>query len=228
MSGLRNRPCVCWSARCTDWRSWNSSVDPGDFTRTCMDAGAASLIGVDSSAEMLRHAPALRHVRYVHAAMETLERPPASVDLVYSSMALHFMEGVSDVFSRTAAWIRPGGHQPGRLDRRRTRGPRLVRGSISRRRAAAGSARRLGDCPLASVRKQSDYDGRRRGFSAGTARRAVRCPGWMAAGAGCDGEKPRTASHFRYAPHSGLAGASTSPSRLSLMSESTRTPRRGP
>lgn len=110
MSGLRNRPCICWSARCTDWRSWNSSVDPGDFTRTCMDAGAASLIGVDSSAEMLRHAPALRHVRYVHAAMETLERPPASVDLVYSSMALHFMEGVSDVFSRTAAWIRPGGH----------------------------------------------------------------------------------------------------------------------
>lgn len=75
-----------------------------------MDAGAASLIGVDSSAEMLRHAPALPHVRYVHAAMETLELPPASVDLVYSSMALHFVEDVSAVFSRTAAWLRPGGH----------------------------------------------------------------------------------------------------------------------
>lgn len=82
---------------------------PGDFARQCVGRGAASVVAVDSSAAMLRHAVSAVGVRYVEARMESLALPTSSADLVVSSMALHFLEDAGGVVRRAYDWLRPGG-----------------------------------------------------------------------------------------------------------------------
>ncbi|MCB0091888.1 MAG: class I SAM-dependent methyltransferase, partial [Caldilineaceae bacterium] len=57
--------------------------------------GAASVLGIDLSAMMLERAQAQTddpRVRYVRGDIEQLELPDAAFDLVYSSLALHYVE----------------------------------------------------------------------------------------------------------------------------------------
>ena len=81
----------------------------GDFARQCAEAGAASAVAVDRSAEMLRYAVPAPGVHYVEARMESITLPASSADLVVSSMALDFVEDAGGVVRRAFDWLRSGG-----------------------------------------------------------------------------------------------------------------------
>jgi 2-polyprenyl-3-methyl-5-hydroxy-6-metoxy-1,4-benzoquinol methylase len=84
----------------------------GDFSRWLIGEGAAAVVGVDASRRMLDDAEALGApdgIRFEHAFMEEVCLPPGSLDLVVSSLALHYVADVRDLLSRVAGWLRPGG-----------------------------------------------------------------------------------------------------------------------
>jgi SAM-dependent methyltransferase len=67
----------------------------GWFARWAMSQGAASVFGVDLSENMLARARAETAdpcVRYQQADLETIELPHETFDLVFSSLALHYVE----------------------------------------------------------------------------------------------------------------------------------------
>ena len=67
----------------------------GWIARWAMTQGAASVLGVDLSENMLARARAETadpRVRYLRADLEGLELPHESFDLAYSSLALHYVE----------------------------------------------------------------------------------------------------------------------------------------
>jgi SAM-dependent methyltransferase len=66
----------------------------GWFCRWARAQGAASVLGVDVSRNMLARAMAAGAdpaITYVRTDLEQLELPPAGFDLVYSSLALHYV-----------------------------------------------------------------------------------------------------------------------------------------
>ena len=67
----------------------------GWFARWAVEQGAASVLGVDLSENMLERAKAETpdpRVRYIKADLETLDLPQESFDLAYSSLALHYVQ----------------------------------------------------------------------------------------------------------------------------------------
>src|SRR5215467_2524811 len=67
----------------------------GAFARWAREMGAASVLGIDRSENMLTRARAETHdsgVTYCLAAIEELALPAGGFDLVYSSLALHYVE----------------------------------------------------------------------------------------------------------------------------------------
>jgi ubiquinone/menaquinone biosynthesis C-methylase UbiE len=67
----------------------------GWFCRWVREQGAASVLGIDASENMLARAIAATGdpaMTYTRADMEWLELPPASFDLAYSSLALHYVD----------------------------------------------------------------------------------------------------------------------------------------
>lgn len=74
-------------------------------------AGASSVVGADPSERMLELARSRAdgRVRYVRARAEDLDFPDASLDLIVSSLALHYVPGLPEVLARMACWLRPGG-----------------------------------------------------------------------------------------------------------------------
>jgi SAM-dependent methyltransferase len=82
----------------------------GWFARWAMSQGAAGVLGVDLSENMLSRARAETAdpgVRYLRADLESLELPREAFDLAYSSLALHYVEDfgrlVGGVFRALAA-----------------------------------------------------------------------------------------------------------------------------
>ncbi|MBW3081942.1 class I SAM-dependent methyltransferase [Bifidobacterium phasiani] len=76
------------------------------------DHGAASVLGVDISRRMLEHAREINAdpaIEYRRAAMEDVEAPDASFDVVLSSLAFHYVEDFAGLMRRIARWLRPGG-----------------------------------------------------------------------------------------------------------------------
>lgn len=73
------------------------------------EAGAAEVLAVDVSEQMLAAAAPHPRVRYQRADLATFDVPPASVDLVVSSMAFHYVEDFDDLAARVARWLVPGG-----------------------------------------------------------------------------------------------------------------------
>ncbi|MFD0332148.1 class I SAM-dependent methyltransferase [Streptacidiphilus monticola] len=75
-------------------------------------AGARSVLGVDPSTRMLALARGRAHpcLRYLQATAEELTLPQASLDLVVSSLALHYVPDLPALLARIAQWLRPGGH----------------------------------------------------------------------------------------------------------------------
>jgi SAM-dependent methyltransferase len=84
----------------------------GGFVRQCAVAGARTVIGVDVSTRMLAQAQKLTtddKVRYMQASIEDVEFKRASIDLVVSSLALHYISDYEGVVARIHDWLRPGG-----------------------------------------------------------------------------------------------------------------------
>jgi len=84
----------------------------GQFGRFLLQAGCAAYTGIDASARMVALAQqaldgtagAVQRTR-----IEQFAAPPASVDLVVSRLALHYVDDLRPVFERARQALRPGG-----------------------------------------------------------------------------------------------------------------------
>lgn len=91
----------------------------GDFARYARQQGAASVLGIDVSQNMLDAAQKLtgdnaityRHmaIEAFHVPIEGLEPGHNAFDLVVSSLALHYVQDYAGVARRVFAALRPGG-----------------------------------------------------------------------------------------------------------------------
>src|SRR3984893_11062302 len=84
----------------------------GWFCRWARQQGAAHVLGIDVSEKMLARARTTADdpaITYTRADMEQLELPADSFDLVYSSLALHYLENLSGLISQAYRSLVPGG-----------------------------------------------------------------------------------------------------------------------
>lgn len=84
----------------------------GWFCRFVAGEGAAEVVGVDVSERMLARARAetsATNVRYVQADLKSYEPATGHFDLVYSSLAFHYLVDLPAVFGRVAQALKPGG-----------------------------------------------------------------------------------------------------------------------
>ncbi|TQI81815.1 methyltransferase family protein [Serratia fonticola] len=74
----------------------------GWFCRSAREQGAAQVLGLDLSEKMLAKAKEMTEdaaIAYRQQDLETLQLPAASYDLVYSSLALHYIEDLDKLFA---------------------------------------------------------------------------------------------------------------------------------
>ena len=84
----------------------------GWFCRWARQSGAAHVLGIDVSERMLARARAAildPAIDYVRDDLERLRLPPELFDLVYSSLALHYIEQLDAVFAEVSGALVPGG-----------------------------------------------------------------------------------------------------------------------
>jgi SAM-dependent methyltransferase len=84
----------------------------GWFCRWAREQGAAAVLGIDVSEKMLARAAATTPdaaVAYARADMERLALSAGSFDIVYSSLALHYIENLDGLVSEVQRALAPGG-----------------------------------------------------------------------------------------------------------------------
>jgi ubiquinone/menaquinone biosynthesis C-methylase UbiE len=84
----------------------------GWFCRWARERGAGHVLGIDVSEKMLaraRAATADPAITYVRADLEHLDLQAESFDVVYSSLALHYVENLSGLMSQAYRSLVPGG-----------------------------------------------------------------------------------------------------------------------
>lgn len=84
----------------------------GWFCRFARQQGAAQVHGIDVSENMLaraREMTADAAITYGRADLEHLELPPVSVDVVYSSLALHYIERLDALVAQVGRALAVGG-----------------------------------------------------------------------------------------------------------------------
>src|ERR1700728_4229742 len=84
----------------------------GWFCRWARAHGAMSVLGVDVSERMLARAAASTRdpaITYTRADLELFELSPASFDLVYSSLAFHYIADLERLMSEIYRSLLPGG-----------------------------------------------------------------------------------------------------------------------
>ncbi|MDY0882136.1 class I SAM-dependent methyltransferase [Dongia soli] len=84
----------------------------GWFCRWAQAHGAAQVLGIDISERMLARAKDETKgagVTYLRANLEDVDLAPNSVDLVYSSLALHYIENLPSLIAKVHAAMAPGG-----------------------------------------------------------------------------------------------------------------------
>ena len=84
----------------------------GWFCRFAAGEGARSVLGIDVSEKMLERAR--RETReagvvYERADLESFVPQPAAFDLIYSSLAFHYIADLAGLFGRVHAALKPGG-----------------------------------------------------------------------------------------------------------------------
>lgn len=85
----------------------------GWFARWARENGAAAVTGVDISANMLeraRNSTSDEGITYLQADLEGLRLSPESFDVVYSSLALHYVVALPSLLAQIHATLTPGGH----------------------------------------------------------------------------------------------------------------------
>lgn len=85
----------------------------GWFCRWAREQGAAKVLGLDLSANMLARAETMTSdpaITFRRADLEQLELPEASCDLVYSSLALHYLVHLDRLLGQGYQALVPGGH----------------------------------------------------------------------------------------------------------------------
>lgn len=78
-----------------------------------LEHGAAAVTGVDISEKMLavaRKKTGTGNVSYIRAAMEDVDFPDGSFDVVLSSLALHYVASFTDMARKIYRWLAPGGN----------------------------------------------------------------------------------------------------------------------
>jgi SAM-dependent methyltransferase len=73
-------------------------------------AGASQVTGIDRSSSMLSRAGEHPAVRYVRSDLADFDLAPSSVELVVSSLALHYVADFEGLVARIGRWLSPGGH----------------------------------------------------------------------------------------------------------------------
>jgi len=84
----------------------------GWFCRWAQEHGAAHVLGVDVSEMMLNRAremTAAPQIDYQRADLETLSLPAASLDVAYSSLALHYLLDIDGLFATLFQALKPDG-----------------------------------------------------------------------------------------------------------------------
>lgn len=84
----------------------------GWFSRWADERGAASVLGIDVSTKMLERAradTASTAIRFVCADLDEVVLDPASADLVFSSLTLHYVRDLGRLLSMVADALAPGG-----------------------------------------------------------------------------------------------------------------------
>jgi len=84
----------------------------GWFCRWAREQGAASVLGLDLSENMLARARAMTAdaaIAYARADLERLDLPEGAFDLAYSSLAFHYVEDLAELLRRVHRALRPGG-----------------------------------------------------------------------------------------------------------------------
>jgi SAM-dependent methyltransferase len=84
----------------------------GWFCRWAREQGASEVLGLDISEKMLDRARAAtgdEAIAYRHANLEELSLPPAGYDLVYSSLAFHYIEDAQRLYRTIYDALAPGG-----------------------------------------------------------------------------------------------------------------------
>lgn len=84
----------------------------GWFCRWAEEHGAATVLGIDVSERMLARARAETprgNITYVRADLEQLALPEASFDLIYSALALHYVEDLEGLLGTVHRALLPGG-----------------------------------------------------------------------------------------------------------------------
>ncbi len=84
----------------------------GWFCRWARDQGAASVLGVDISENMLAQARSFdtANITYRQSDLEHLALPEAAFDLAYSSLALHYIDNITGLLATIHRALRAGGH----------------------------------------------------------------------------------------------------------------------
>lgn len=84
----------------------------GWFCRWASEAGAMSVHGIDVSRKMLEQAQTYPHdpnITYELGDLETVNLPCAVYDIVYSSLALHYLPSLETVFQEVSQSLKTGG-----------------------------------------------------------------------------------------------------------------------
>ena len=85
----------------------------GWFCRWAREQGAAGVLGIDVSENMLVRAradTADAAITYLRADMERVELPEAAFDVAYSSLALHYIENLERLLANVHRALVPGGY----------------------------------------------------------------------------------------------------------------------
>lgn len=84
----------------------------GWFCRAARELGALEVTGIDLSEKMLARAAELTndaHICYQRSDLESIALEENSLDLVYSSLALHYLPELNTLFGKVQKALKPGG-----------------------------------------------------------------------------------------------------------------------
>lgn len=93
-------------------RVLNLGCGYGWHCKYAAERGAAYVLGTDISGKMLEQAAKLnssKGIEYRQAAMEDLDFPADSFDVVLSSLAFHYIENFAALVNGIHRWLKPGG-----------------------------------------------------------------------------------------------------------------------